>query len=96
MNETQSLVMSIGEMSVALIGKDHVEAVNVFLDVDRSHALLTVALRENSDAEQMRAFDKFIDVEQMFFDDVSMELRLSDRESMEQAHASSKQLAYRA
>ncbi|MDQ0770263.1 hypothetical protein QF031_003012 [Pseudarthrobacter defluvii] len=94
MNETQSLVTSMGECSLGMVGKDHVKALSVQLDVERNHATVTVALEENTEEEQLRAFNKLAEVEMMFFDDVSMDVCLSDVESMRRKRTPAKQLAY--
>lgn len=92
--DAQALLASIGECSVSMIGKENLEALAVFLHTDRARATVIVALSSNTPDEQLHTFSKFADVEMMFFDDVTMELKLSDPETMERIHLPQKHFAY--
>lgn len=71
-DEVSALTQSIGEHAVLAIGTKHLAELSVVVNSNDMTARITVALRKNNDAEQRRALENLFDVQDLFFDDVSM------------------------
>lgn len=71
-DEVSALTQSIGEHAVQAIGAKHLTELSVVVSPIDYTARVVVALRENTDKEQRRALEKFFEVQELFFDDVSM------------------------
>ncbi|MEV7692483.1 hypothetical protein AB0N73_04030 [Microbacterium sp. NPDC089189] len=75
-DEVSALTQSIGEHAVQAIGRKHLSALSVVVNPIDMTARIAVSLRDSNAKEQARAFEKFFDVQDLFFDDVSMTLVL--------------------
>lgn len=71
-DEVSALTQSIGEYAVQSIGTKHLVELSVVLSPVDWTARIAVALADNSEKEQSRALDKLFEVQELFFDDVSM------------------------
>jgi hypothetical protein len=75
MDEAQALVTSIGEFTLETLGKENISQLSV--TVDGTDCDLAVVLRDNSDQAQEEALRKIFEVEQVYFDDVVMNIDFS-------------------
>lgn len=71
-DEVQALTQSIGEHAVQALGRKHISELSIVVNSNDMSARIVVALRDNTDAEQRRALEKLFEVQELFFDDVSM------------------------
>lgn len=74
----RALVTSIGENSVALIGKENLVGLQVYLDAVDDSAEITVSLRNNSDQSQREAIQALLDVEELFYDEAALSFHFVD------------------
>ncbi|WP_298589494.1 hypothetical protein [uncultured Kocuria sp.] len=92
--ELRALVTSIGEQTLLYLGKDNLTAARVTLDPKIEAATVEVALEESTPANRQRAFTKFIEVIDLFDDEVDLMLRIADHESLQSDMAESRKLAH--
>lgn len=85
MDDNQVLTQSIGEHAVAAIGGERVHALTVTFDSRDSSCVIAFVLEDNSDAEQLRAIDRLLDVQMLFIDEASIEFRIDDVTDPEEA-----------
>lgn len=70
------------------VGKSHLSELSVVVSNIDLTARVTVALRENSDPEQRRALEQLFDVQELFFDDVSMTFAFGHHAGLTEAQTS--------
>ena len=78
MDENQVLTQSIGEHALTAIGREHVHTLTVTFDARDASCVIAFVLEDNSDAEQLRAIDRLLDVQMLFMDEASIEFRIDD------------------
>ena len=71
-DEVSALTHSIGEHAVQAIGRKHLAELTVVVSPVDMTARVTIALQDNSEKEQRRALERVFEVQELFFDDVSM------------------------
>lgn len=71
-DEFSALTQSIGEHAVSAIGSEHLRELSVVLSGTDMTARIVVSLRENTQAEQDYALEELFNVQELFFDEVSM------------------------
>lgn len=85
-DEVSALTQSIAEHAVQAFGPKHMTQLSVTVSSVDFAARVTVQLRNNTDKEQRRALEKFFDLQDLFFDDVSMTLAFGTDEDLPSAH----------
>lgn len=75
MDDFQALISSLGESTVAYIGKDVLDSLSVFGDPVDMTASIEICLRENSWERQSAAIDTMLEIRAMFLDEVSLSYR---------------------
>lgn len=97
-DENQILTQSIGEHAVQAIGADRVHTLRVTFDARDASCIIAFVLENNSDAEQLRAIDRLLDVQLLFIDEASIEFRIDDltdaHEATERHSVSQRQYSY--
>jgi hypothetical protein len=86
-DEVSALTQSIGEHAVSGIGREHISRLSVVVNSNDMTARVVVKLRENSEAEQTHALESLFDVQELFFDEVSMTFAFGHDESLDEARA---------
>lgn len=94
--EMRALVVSIGEQTLTYLGKDNLDAARVTLDPKLQVASVEVSLTDPSPEARLKSFEKFIDVECIFADEVDLVLHISDRDQMQTARLDARTLAHSA
>jgi len=85
-DEVSALTQSIGEHAVAAIGAKHLSELSVVVNPFDCSARVVVALQENTEKEQRRALEKLFDVQDLFFDEVSMSFAFGSDIDLPTAH----------
>lgn len=94
-DEVSALTQSIGEHAVQAVGAKHLTELSVVVSSIDMTARVTMALRENSDKEQRRALERMFEVQELFFEDVSMTIAFGvDGELPTAQAAGSRQFSY--
>ncbi len=74
-DDFQALISSLGESTVAYLGKGNLDSLSVFGDPVDMTASIEICLRENSWERQSAAIDTMLDIRGMFLDEVSLSYR---------------------
>lgn len=85
MDENEILTRSIGEHAVDAITRERLHSLTVTFDARDASCTIAFVLADNSDAEQLRAIDKLLDVQMLFMDEASIEFRIDDEADPEEA-----------
>lgn len=85
LDSVSSLTQSIGEHSVDSIGRDRLLSLKVLFDSRDSRCKVSFVLADNSDAEQLRAIDRLLDIQMLFLDEASIEFCIEDESSLEKS-----------
>ena len=78
MDENQILTQSIGEHAVTAIGRERLHSLTVTFDARDASCTLAFVLVENTDSEQLRAIEKLLDLQMLFVDEATIEIRIED------------------
>jgi hypothetical protein len=70
--EFEALTESIGAHAVQALGSERLRELTVVLDINDMTCLVSVCLRKNTDSEQQEALELLFDIQNLFFDEVSM------------------------
>lgn len=85
-DEVSALTQSIGEHAVQAIGAKHIADLTVVVMPIDWTARIAVSLESNTEKEQRRALEKLFDVQDLFFDDVSMTFVFGEDLDLPAAH----------
>lgn len=96
MDENEILVTSIGEQTLAYLGRDNISRLSVELlpGIFEAHILLAPAPGDTK--SHLRMLEKFADVEDMFSDEVTMTIRLIPRDAPDFEVVVARELAFTA
>lgn len=75
-DEFNVLVTAVGEYTLSALGRDNLRGLRVTLDHHEMSCHVTIALENNSDANQKHAIQQMFDVEQIYFDELVMSFSL--------------------
>ena len=76
MDQNEILVTSIGESTLAHLGRDSIKRLSVELIPSIGEAHILLAPRTDDLQSHVRLLDKFAEVESIFMDEVSLSIRL--------------------
>ncbi|ODA89813.1 hypothetical protein ATY41_03980 [Leifsonia xyli subsp. xyli] len=71
-NELQLLTTSIGEFAVDAIGRETINGLQVVMEAVDRLGHVSIALKDNSDAEQKRVLRELFDIERMYYDEAAL------------------------
>lgn len=71
-NDIQALTTSIGEYTLETIGRDSIKGLQVTMEDVDHQGCVSVALKDNSDAEQKRVLRELLGIEQIYFDEAAL------------------------
>jgi len=72
LNDLQALTTSIGEYTLDTIGRESVKGLQVMIESIDHQGRVSVALKDNSDAEQKRVLRELFEIEQLYFDEAAL------------------------
>ncbi|WP_243063167.1 hypothetical protein [Humibacter sp. RRB41] len=94
-NDLQALTTSIGEYTLDTLGKETVTGLQVSMDGVDHNGRITVALKDNSDAEQKRVLRELFEIEQMYFDEAALSFDfVQDIDEVSLLHPEAKSFIY--
>jgi hypothetical protein len=79
LNEFQALAHAIGEYTVDALGKENLAGLEVVANPRESSALVSIALKDQSNDAQRRAIVIMLEVEQLYWDEIALTYVFVDR-----------------
>ncbi|WP_314148439.1 hypothetical protein [uncultured Leifsonia sp.] len=77
-NDLQALTTSIGEFTVDALGRESIAGLQVVMEAVDHLGHISIALKDNSDAEQKRVLRELFEIERMYYDDAALAFEFVD------------------
>jgi hypothetical protein len=72
LTEFEALTHAVGEYTVEALGKENLEGLQVIANAREASALVTIALKDQSNDAQRRAIATMFDVEHLYADELTL------------------------